>query len=190
MKLFSSLTHYQFRCDNDDLANICAPLEDPYGCRKTLAVTIIGLLTGPLAQPLWHVFTCWLMKCRMTNDFFFCRSAYFSSLATHSELMKRQEVQWVFGKPLVKSYWRILIANGSSLRVWLKSTPLVHHIFVGAGTKKWSTFTVTFPSKQVGLFLAVSSRWRVVIRHINFREAEGLRAMAAIYFKYILTAES
>lgn len=189
MKLFSSLAHYQFRCDNDDLANICAPLEDHYGCRKTLAVTIIGLprdrlrnLFGTSSRADW-----WNVAWQMT---FFCRTAYFSSLAIHSELMKRQEVQWVFGKPLVKSYLRILIANGSSRRVWLKSTPLVHHIFVGAGTKKWSTFTVTFPSKQVGLFLALSLRWRVVIRHTNFREAEGLRAMAAIYFKYILTAES
>lgn len=34
---------YQFFCDDDDSTNICAPLEDPYGCRKTLAVTIIGL---------------------------------------------------------------------------------------------------------------------------------------------------
>lgn len=43
VKLFSILARYQFRRDVDDSTNICAPLEGPYGCRKTLAVTIIGL---------------------------------------------------------------------------------------------------------------------------------------------------
>lgn len=49
---------------------------------------------------------------------------------------------------------------------------------------------MTFPSKQVELFLDVRSQWRVAIRRINFKEAGGLRAIAAIYFKQIMTAES
>lgn len=73
------------------------------------------------------------MKCRMTNRF--CRAPYFPSLASHPELVRKQEVGWVFGKPLVKSYWcRLLITE--PLSVSWKSTPLLRHVSISAGTKK------------------------------------------------------
>lgn len=98
--------HYQFRCD-DDATNACVPLVDPYGCRKILADTIIGLprdcshnLIGTSSHADWR-------KCRMTNRF--CRAPYFSSLASHPELVRKQEVGWVFRKSLVKSNWWSLL---------------------------------------------------------------------------------
>lgn len=75
------------------------------------------------------------MKCRVTNRF--CRAAYFSRPAPHPELVKKQEVQRVFGKPLVKSYRCILIANGSSPTASGENRHRrVDRISVGAGAKK------------------------------------------------------